>query len=189
MSRYSLDLRKKVLAYLQQHQNLTQTSKTFSVCRKTIYTWLTLDKKKNLEGKTRTYKPLKLDYAAIADYVKKHEDAYIREIATSLGYSKNGVFKALKKMKITLKKSLKYRERNENKGKLYKFKLINVKPERLIYIDECGIDEYLYRPKARSIKGERAWGGSLVASEQKTDLSAVTQILQKYLSAETLICR
>jgi transposase len=104
MSQYSLDLRKKVLQYLDQHQNISQAGKTFNISRRTIHNWIKLQKQDQLAGKGRTYKPRKLDYKAIADYVDRHDDAYIREIASALGYSKNGVAKALKKLNLSLKK-------------------------------------------------------------------------------------
>lgn len=74
----------------------------------------------------------------------------------------------LKDLRSPLKKSTLYRERNEEKRKQFLEDLESIPVEDRIYLDESGINRYLFRGSARSPRGEKVIGevsGSRFARE------------------------
>jgi len=102
---YSTDLRKKVLDYIDEGHSQSNASKTFKISRKTIYNWMQLRRTGNYAlSREHKRKPRKIDHEKIKDYIKKHPDAYLQEIAQEFGLSINGVWSACKRLNITRKK-------------------------------------------------------------------------------------
>ncbi len=86
--------------------------------------------------------------------MEEHPDAYLYEIAKVFGCSSVSVHKALKRLGITRKKATLYKEINQNLRQAYLEKLEKLPAELLIYVDETGIDKYLYREYARAPRGQ-----------------------------------
>jgi len=99
---YSLDFRKKALL-IKAKENLSfaETAIRFGVGKTTIVNW----SKRIMPKVTRNKPATKIDMAALAEDVKKYPDAYVYERAHRLGVSKNGVWYALKRLKVTYKKN------------------------------------------------------------------------------------
>ena len=55
----------------------------------------------------------------------------------------------MKRLKITRKKTTRYFEQNSQKVKEYL--------EKIVYVDETGIDKFLYRKYARALRGEKVY--------------------------------
>lgn len=53
---------------------------------------------------------------------------------------------------------MRYEEQDAEKVKEYEEKIKNIDPDKIVYIDETGIDTYLYREYARSSRGEKVIG-------------------------------
>jgi hypothetical protein len=51
-----------------------------------------------------------------------------------------------------------YKERNEQKRKEYAEKIKNISPESIVYVDESGFHEYIYREYGYSPKGAKIGG-------------------------------
>jgi len=67
------------------------------------------------------------------------------------------VRKALKRLN-TLKKAITfYKERDEVVRNNFQFQLLSIPKETLVYIDETGIVEYLYRLYCRRERGEKVY--------------------------------
>ena len=101
---YSLDLRKKVIAYRKAH-TLQQTHEIFGISISTILDWENLHEKTgSLEKRAlnRSYK--KIDPVALSEYVLEFPDAYLHEMGEHFGCSATAVFYALENQNITLKK-------------------------------------------------------------------------------------
>jgi len=65
----------------------------------------------------------------------------------------------MQKVKNHIKKKTPfYKERDENQREEFQKKLAQIPEERRIYIDESGINEYLYRENGRAMKGEKIYG-------------------------------
>ena len=56
------------------------------------------------------------------------------------------------------KKTTIYKERNEEKRTEFKKQLEQIPPETLVYIDEAGIDNRLYREYGRAPRGQKVYG-------------------------------
>ena len=104
---YSIDLRGRVLDYLSRGHTQTEASQVFGIDRKTIYNWLCLKEKSGNITMERTGRrqPLKFDEPQLREYVAAHSDDYLSEIASFFKGSASGVYRALKRLKITRKKS------------------------------------------------------------------------------------
>ena len=55
------------------------------------------------------------------------------------------------------KKTIRYREQNAVKVREYKDKIAKIPGSRLAYIDECGVDSYVYREYGWSPRGEKIY--------------------------------
>lgn len=104
---YSIDLKKRVLAFIEEGHSKVEASKIFQVSKRSIFLWIKQKKEKG-ELKLTLYdrKPYKIDESALIQYVQKNPDHYLREIAASFNVSISAVFYALRRLKITLKKSI-----------------------------------------------------------------------------------
>ena len=56
------------------------------------------------------------------------------------------------------KKTTRYREQDEEKVAAYQEQIKDVPPEKTAYVDECGIDTYLYREYGYAPRGQRVVG-------------------------------
>jgi transposase len=101
---YSTDLRERAVKYAETH-TAAETSEAFGVGVRTIFKW----KKKlretgNLERKPLNRKFRKLDPEKLKKWVEEHPDAYLWEIAEKFEASQSGVYYALQRIGITVKK-------------------------------------------------------------------------------------
>jgi len=51
-----------------------------------------------------------------------------------------------------------YRERDEEKRRKFQHRIKRISPKNLIYLDETGIDEFLYREYGYAVRGEKVVG-------------------------------
>jgi len=116
--RYTVDLRQKVMSFIDEGNTIEETSRIFKVGKSTISKW----KKLRLESGSLNNRPLnigfkKIDPELLKKYVEEHPDAYLKEMAVQFGCSDVGIIKPLRKLKITRKKSQNFqRTRCKQKG-------------------------------------------------------------------------
>jgi transposase len=102
---YSVDLRERVIAYLQEGHTQEETRVVFKVGTSTIKRWLSLLsetgslEKGELERRPRIYESEKLNA-----YIEENPNALLCDVAEKFKGSKSGAFYALEREKITLKK-------------------------------------------------------------------------------------
>lgn len=102
---YSEDYRRRTVEYYQEGNSQAEVKEIFKVHPKTLRDWETRMENGNLKATyPKTRKPRKLPPDELAAYVEKKPDAFLSEIAAHFNCSDVAVYKALKKMKITLKK-------------------------------------------------------------------------------------
>ena len=102
---YSLDLREKVVAYVEKTHDKRSASALFDIGIATIYRWINRKAKLgHLNAKQRPYAYKKICDEDLKAYVEAHPDHFLREIADHFNLCPSGVFRACKRLKITRKK-------------------------------------------------------------------------------------
>lgn len=105
---YSVDLRKKVVEYIQNGGSVVDATHLFRIGRRTIHRWLLqLTIAGHLEKKTYARTKFKIDRNALKANIDDHPDIYLKERAETFNVSLSGIWRALKTMKITRKKKSK----------------------------------------------------------------------------------
>ena len=97
---YSLDLRKKVISYIENGGSPTKAAAIFQVGRASIYRWL--ERVEPIEVKRRNRK---LNYLALEQDIQNNPEAKLSDRARQFEVRPSAISYALKKMKITRKKT------------------------------------------------------------------------------------
>jgi putative transposase len=102
----SIDLRERVIAFIENGGKKLEASRRFDVCRPTIDSWLLLKKETgslaNPPLPARSWR--KLNPEVLLAYVKAHPDGMLEDYAAHFHTSSSGIWRALKRLKITRKK-------------------------------------------------------------------------------------
>lgn len=101
---YSLDLRKKVIAFVAQCGSKREAARTFNIGEDTIYRWVRRNKAGDLSPKKRTDFPRKVPLEILLKYVEDHPDHTLQEIGQAINLSASKVWKHLTRLNVTLKK-------------------------------------------------------------------------------------
>ena len=103
---HSEDLRSRALRYVEQGGSVKEACSLFEVSRSSFQRWRI---RKSLTGslkvKPRTKQPYKIDNEALRNYVMQTPDAYLNEMASHFNVTIPCISIALKRLKITRKKS------------------------------------------------------------------------------------
>ena len=104
-SPYALDLRKKVISYLEAGHTQISCAAVFSLHLSTVRRWW---KRYQTEGQVSARKRLgrkgKVDSEALAQYVRTHPDKILKEIGSHLGVSGVAILIRLKTLGVSYKK-------------------------------------------------------------------------------------
>jgi putative transposase len=102
---YSIDLRDKVVSYIQKGGSIVEAAQVFDVGRRTIHRWLKqLKTEGHMKKKRYVRTRFKIDREALQVHIAEHPDAYLKERAKVFNVSHVGIWRALQAMKITRKK-------------------------------------------------------------------------------------
>jgi transposase len=102
---YSVDLRNKVIAFLEKTPDTQKASQIFQIGTATIYRWVSQKKKKGtLEPKRRAYAYKRIDDQKLIKYVEDNPDHFLFEIGKHFNLTPQAIFYALRRLKITRKK-------------------------------------------------------------------------------------
>ena len=104
LMRYSSDLRKRVLDFIQNGGSKAEAARRFQVSRTCIYQWLAAPNPLTYQ-KPGPRKPHRLDPDELATHVKALPDATQKELAAHFGVSQQGVWYGLKKIGCSRKKN------------------------------------------------------------------------------------
>ena len=153
---YDIKYRRRAMEHLAEGNTVRATAAIFRVSTSTLERWKSqLKETGGLAPKQRTGVWRKIDPTKLKCYMKEHPDAYLREIAQAFGCSDVAVLKALRRLKITRKKTILYKETNESFRQEFVEKLKAVPIRSLVFVDETGIDQCLYREYARAPIGQK----------------------------------
>jgi transposase len=120
---YSLDLRNRVLEYIDETKDKVKASQIFKVGIATIYRWIA---RKTQIGSVAPFSKKiyskKIDDQRLIAYVTQNPDHFLSEIANHFGTTLQAIFYALKRLKITRKKRLRSirKEALKSEKNLYK---------------------------------------------------------------------
>jgi len=153
---YDIKYRDRALSYLSEGHSYRKTAEVFKVSPSTLQAWKSrLKESDTLAPKQRKETWRKIDPDKLRKYVDEHPDAYRDEIAEAFGVRSYAIQRARKRLKITCKKTTLYKESKESFRQSFVEKLKDISSESLVYVDECGIEQYLYREYAYSLRGQK----------------------------------
>ena len=102
---YSSDMKECVVSFIEGGGTKKEASRLFKVSERTIFYWLLRKKERGtLANKVRVTRPRKVEDEELRAYVAKHPDHYLWEIGEAFKMSPSGIFRALKRLRITYKK-------------------------------------------------------------------------------------
>lgn len=104
---YSIDLRKRVIQFVEQGRSAIEAAHRFSVTRQTVYNWI---RKKKQTGSVEDKPPKrpwrKLNPEEVLDFVARNPELTLVEFATHFGTISSTMCEAFKRLRITRKKRL-----------------------------------------------------------------------------------
>ena len=102
---YSVDLRSRVIDFINEGKTQEETSIVFKVGTSTIKRWLALlSETGSLEKRPLDRCPSKYESEKLNAYIEENPNALLKDIAAKFGGSISGAADALKREKITYKK-------------------------------------------------------------------------------------
>lgn len=103
---HSKDLRERAIKYVEQGGAIKDACRIFEISRSSFQRWRSIkDKTGALAPKSRIKSPYKIDNELLKAYINNHPDAYLNEIALHFNVTSPCISIALKRIKITRKKS------------------------------------------------------------------------------------
>ena len=171
MRPYSLDLRQRVAAAVDNHQgSLRQLARRFFVSLSFVARLLALRRQTGTiqprpHGGGRRPTLDGQDLQRLRQLLADQPDATLDELADRLGKgcSRMAVYRALRRMRITRKKKVlraNERDRKDVQQKREDFlqQLASIDPEHRVYVDEMGATTAMTRTHGRAAVGERVYG-------------------------------
>jgi transposase len=151
---YSIDLRERLVEYVESGHKIVEACRIFKVSRQTARKWIRLKKETgSVARKIYRHGAIKLNDQELIDYVRDNPDLTLEEYAKKFNMSPSGIWRAFKRLKITLKKTKRYKERDEKKRAEYRKVIAQYNENEIVYVDESGVEECLHRSKAWSQRG------------------------------------
>lgn len=105
MKAYALDLRERVVKFIQGGGSKIEAARRFDLARSSVYRYLEAAKKGTLPPKTSWGTWRKLDPEQLRAQVKKHPDATLKELQQVFGVSHHAIWVRLGQLGFTLKKT------------------------------------------------------------------------------------
>ena len=99
---YGIDLRKRVVGFVNEGGSKAEASRRFEVSIWCVNDWC---ERLDLSPKTHSQRHRKIDKGALRRHVEQYPDALLRERAQHFGVRINAVWSLMRKMKLTHKKS------------------------------------------------------------------------------------
>jgi transposase len=156
---YDKKFREKVLEYIEKGNTIEKAHEVFSVGTTTIKEWKKLKKETGkLENRPLKRTNRKICPERLIAYINENPDSYLSEIAEVFNCTDPAVFYALKRLKFTRKKTISYVDKSDDLRSKFQETIDSYPQYKLYYIDECGLNQYLYREHAYSPIGVPVMG-------------------------------
>ncbi len=162
---YSPDLRKRILDFIQAGGKKSEPARLFTVARSTIDRWLAAEDPLAIK-KPGPKKMRVIDEEALRKQVADCPDLTQKERATHFGVSEFCIGYGLRKLGITRKKTLGYKQRCDEKRATYCQDLAvkEAAGKSVVYVDECGFCAERFIPYAYAPQGAPVLG--LISSQR-----------------------
>ncbi|HZF01552.1 MAG TPA: IS630 transposase-related protein [Methylomirabilota bacterium] len=105
MKAYALDLRERVVKFVNDGGSKVEAARRFDLGRQTVYRYLAAAHKGMLAPKKSWGHWRKLNPQTLLSHVKKYPDATLKELQGALGVSHNAIWVRLGQLGFTLKKT------------------------------------------------------------------------------------
>ena len=105
MKAYALDLRERVVKFVQGGGSKAEAARRFDLARSSVYRYLVAAKQDALAPKTSWGHWRKLDLRKLQVHVKSHPDATFKELQNVFGVSHQAIWVRLGQLGFTLKKT------------------------------------------------------------------------------------
>jgi transposase len=105
MKAYALDLRERVVKFIQTGGTKAEAARRFDLGRRTVYRYLAAAQAGTLAPKTSWGHWRKLDPQPLQLHVQNHPDATLKELQRVFGVSQQAVWVRLRQLGFTLKKT------------------------------------------------------------------------------------
>lgn len=103
---YSKDFREAAIRFKASGHSFAELKEVFGIGSQTYYNWLKLEEETGtLEVRKVEHRKRKIDLTKLETVVKEKPDAYLSEIAAAFNCTPQAVFYALKRGRITYKKT------------------------------------------------------------------------------------
>jgi putative transposase len=102
---YSIDLRKRVLAYVLSGGSKTEAAALFGIRRNQIYVWLRRGDKVYSLLKPGPKRPRKVDLDSVKSAIDLRPDCQIKELSRQFGVQESSISRALKRLGMSRKKN------------------------------------------------------------------------------------
>lgn len=103
---WSLDLRERVVSYIEGGGKKSKASELFKISRPTIDSWLLRKKEKGNLNPNDYIRESKTDNEKLISFVEKNSNFTQKEYASVFNLTQSGICRAFKRLKITRKKNL-----------------------------------------------------------------------------------
>jgi transposase len=105
MKAYALDLRERVVGFIQGGGSKAEAARRFDLARSSVYRYLVAAQKGALTPKQSWGHWRKLDPQKLRVHVKRHPDATLKELQKAFGVSHHAIWVRLGQLGFTLKKT------------------------------------------------------------------------------------
>lgn len=101
---YSIDLREKVIKFIENGSSIIEAACIFDISRPTIYRWLEKKKLGCLKDPTPKRPWRKINPQDLLEFVEKHSDLTLAQYANYFKTTAMAILKAFRRLRITRKK-------------------------------------------------------------------------------------
>jgi transposase len=113
---YSEDFRKRAIEYMDEGHTSAELYEAFRLYPSRISEWRKLLKETGeLKPRYRETRSSKIDMKKLEQELERNPDAYLHELAAIFGCTEQAIFYALKRIKITVKKTIYIRRKISGK--------------------------------------------------------------------------
>jgi transposase len=151
---YEAAFRKRVIEYKDTGHTFKEVYEIFGVDSKRYYSWKKqLEQTGSLKYQAPKERNRKIDRKELMRLLEEHPDWYLREFVEQFNVWPQAIHKMFKRLGVTYKKTFTYSEKSEEEREAFFTSNCRDTGKKRVYVDDCGIHEYLQREYGRAPRG------------------------------------